>query len=481
MRLSPEARVGLVVMLGLLVLTYMTFTVGGYRFGRETGYRLFALFDTVAGLDEQSPVKVAGVEVGKVEAIGLRDGKANITLRIQPGVQLRRGTQAALRATGLLGEKYIELIPGTDEVYLKDGESLGESRQAADLDRLIGQFSDIAGDVKKVTAALREALGTPEGEQSLKDIVANVRELSRNLNETVRDNRENFTKAVANIQDASQSLKEELPRLMESLNRTSEKLEIIATKVEKGEGTLGKLITEEEVYNKLNSALGSIDTITKKVEKGEGTIGKLFSDDKAYDQITSTLEGLSGAVSRIERFKTTIGFRNEYQFDSGENKGYFSVQLQPREDKFYLLELVDDPRGKITETTTQVGSNPPVTELKSQHRLKINAEFGRRFSDLGLRIGLMENTFGAGADLHLFNDALRFSFDAWDFNSDDPENTRAHLKATAALSFFKYLFVQGGYDNFLNRKIDTGFVGGGIRFEDDDLKYLLGSGALKVR
>lgn len=481
MRLSAEARVGLTVLLGVLILTYMTFKVGGYRFGTEPGYRLYALFDTVAGLDMKSTIRLAGVEIGKVETIALQDGEARVTLRIRPDVKLRKGTQAAVRATGLLGDKYLELIPGKEEGYLKDGDQVTQSETVADLDRLINQFSGIATDIKAVSASLREALGTKEGETSLKEIVANIRELSRNLNGTVKDNRENFTKAVANIEETSSSLKTDLPKLMESLNRTSEKLEAIATKVEKGEGTLGKLIQQDDVYNKLDSALEGLNNITKKVEKGEGTIGKLFTDEKAYDQITSALEGLSNAVNRIERFKTIVGFRNEYQFDSKENKGYFSLQLQPREDKFYLLELADDPRGHVTETKTQLDNNPPVVELKTDRRLKLSAEFGRRYSDIALRIGLMENTFGAGTDLYLFDDALRISADAWDFNSSDPLNEHVHLKGTAGLSLFRYLFVQGGYDNFANKKLATGFIGGGIRFEDDDLKYLIGSGALRVK
>jgi phospholipid/cholesterol/gamma-HCH transport system substrate-binding protein len=436
MRLSTEARVGLVVLLGVLILTYMTFKVGGYRFGTAAGYHIYALFDSVAGLDTKSKIRVAGVEVGNVETIALLDGQAKVTLRINPDIKLRKGTQAAVRATGLLGDKYLELVPGKEEGYLKDGDTVTQSEQVADLDRLINQFSSIASDIKTVSASLREALGTKEGETSLKEIVANIRELSHNLNGTVKDNRENFTKAVANIQDASSSLKTDLPKLMDSLNRTSEKLEAIATKVEKGEGTLGKLIEKDDIYNKLDSTLQGLNNITQKVEKGEGTIGKLFTDEKAYDQITTTLEGLSNAVTRIERFKTIIEGRSEYQFDSHDTKGYFSVQLQPREDKFYLLELVDDPRGKVTKTVTQTNNNPPVTEIKSKSGLKFSAEFGRRFSDLALRVGLVESSLGGGADFYLFNDALKFTADAWDFNSDDPEEKHPHLKATARLTFF---------------------------------------------
>lgn len=482
MRFSTEAKVGLVVLAGVALLTYMTFTVGGWRFGTPKGYRLYAEFDTVAGLDLKSPVKLAGVEVGRVEDISLIDNRARVTLRIRPDVKIRRGAQAALRATGLLGERYLEIIPGQpEEGFLTEGDMIEHTEKAADLDRLIHQISSIAEDVKAVSASLREALGTKEGEQSIKEIVANIRDLSRNLSNTIKNNQDNFSTAIANIKEFSQNLKEEGPKLFDGIGQITAKLSSIAAKLEKGEGTLGKLLTEEGIYNKLDSTLDSLDKVTQRLEKGEGTIGKLLTDEKAYNQITTALEGLSNATSRIERFKVFVGFRNEYQLQEGESKGYFSLKLQPSPDKFYLLELVDDPRGEVKETVTQVDLGLPVRELKTQRRLKFSALFGKRFSDLTLRAGLMENTGGVGADYSLFSDRLKFSFDAWDFNSDDPQSERVHLKATSSYILFKYLFVQGGYDNFLNRDIDNYFAGVGIQFEDEDLKYLLGSGALRIR
>ncbi|HEY4484964.1 MAG TPA: MlaD family protein, partial [Nitrospiria bacterium] len=207
MRLSAEAKVGLAVLAGVLILAVMTITVGGYRFGTQGGYRIYAVFKSAAGLDTKSSIKVAGVEVGKVEAITLVNDKARVTLRIRPEVQLRKGAQTALRATGLLGEKYVELLPGAETGFLKEGDTLSESQESADLDKLIAQFSDIAVDIKAVSASLREALGSEEGKTSLKKIVGNVR-------------------------DVTQSLKDELPRLLASLNSASEKLEAIAIKVE---------------------------------------------------------------------------------------------------------------------------------------------------------------------------------------------------------------------------------------------------------
>jgi phospholipid/cholesterol/gamma-HCH transport system substrate-binding protein len=486
MKLSSEAKVGLVVLLGILVLTYMTFTAGGFRFGQESGYQIFVIFESAAGLDEQSQVRLAGVDIGRVERVELTDSKAKVTLRIDPDIKLKEGATASVRAMGLLGEKFLELRPGPGPGHVKEGATIPESEQAADLDRLIDQASAIAADVKTVTQSLRAALGTPEGEQSLKDIVASVRELTTNLNDTVKSSKDDFVRAVANIEDFSGTLKEDGPEVLASARRVMAQLEEIAAKVdsivarvERGEGTIGKLVAKEDVYNKLDSALGSLNNITQKVERGEGTIGKLFSDEKAYEQLSSTLEGLGGTISRIQKFKTIVGIRNEYQFDEGDNKGYFSLTLQPREDKFYTVEIVDDPRGEVRRTVTQVDDREPVEKIESKRRLKFSALFGKRFADLTLRAGLMENSFGAGVDYDLLRDHLQLSFDAWDFSSDDPLNTRVHLKGTARLTLFRFLFVQGGYDNFLNKDIDTYFVGGGLRVEDDDLKYLIGgAGAL---
>jgi phospholipid/cholesterol/gamma-HCH transport system substrate-binding protein len=493
MKFSSEAKVGLVILSAILFLTYMTFTVGGWKWGTEKGYLIDAVFDSVAGLDPKSPVKLAGVEVGKVDGIRLEDSRARVSMRIGPNYKIRKGSRAAIRATGLLGEKYMEIIPGTGEGFMAAGDTIEQTAAATDMEALISKLGEIdvkglvdkltaiAEDIKYVSASLRGALGTPEGEQSLKDIVASIRDLSRNLSDMIKENRDNLTKTVSNFQSISQDIKENTPTILGRIDAITAKLDTIAGRLEQGQGTLGKLLTEEEVYTKLNSALGGLDTLSTSLSEGKGTIGKLLTDDKAYEQLTKTLEGLGDAMTAIQRFKIFIGVRNEYQFDEGENKGYFSLKIQPNPNKYYLVELVDDPRGTVDKSTTVVDNGPPVVKYTTKRKLKFSAEFARRFWDLNLRAGLMENTFGVGADYLLFNDRLQFSFDSWDYSSDDPQADNVHLKASARLMPNKYIFVQGGFDNFLNDQIDTYFVGGGLQLQDDDLKYLLGNASLPIK
>ena len=171
--------------------------------------------------------------------------------------------------------------------------------------------------------------------------------------------------------------------------------------------------------------------------------------------------------------KTIVGFRGEYMFP--EAKSYVTLELKPTRDKYYILEMTSDPFSNYnrTETTTTPGSTV-VTETY-EDKFKFSLEFAKRWGNLALRLGMIESTGGVGADYFAFDDRIKFSVDSWNYNSKEPGNENAHVKATASVGLGKTIFVNAGYDNALNTKRASAFVGLGLRFDDDDLKYLLGS------
>jgi phospholipid/cholesterol/gamma-HCH transport system substrate-binding protein len=475
---SVEARVGAVVALALGALLWASFQLKDFAFRSVEGFRVSTLFESAAGLDKNAPVKMAGVPIGEVEAMGLEDSRAKVSMRIRPGFRIPNGSRAAIKAAGLLGDKYVEILPGHEPGFLGEGAQLPQAEVTADLDSLINRFGAIADDVKAVTASLRNALGTGEGERSLKEIVSHFRNVAENLDHIVAENREGVKATVAHAEEFMRALREDGPKLVATLNR-------IADRLERGDGTLGKLLTDDAAYQKLDDALASLNTVSKNLESGKGTLGKLINDDQAYEKLNGALTGLNGTLNKIDEIRLTLDARNEYQFSQGENKAYYGLHITPRKDKSYIIEVVDDPRGKVSKSTTFTSVNGgPVTEtesLKYTRKIKYSIEFFRRFGDIGLRAGMMENAFGVGADYYLPTPGLELNLDVWDFNSDDPLNDNVHAKATARYRFLKYLYVQAGYDNPLNRDLDTGFVGGGLTFDDDDLKMLLGSGMLRPR
>lgn len=114
-KFTAEAKVGILVVGSAIILLWMTVVVGKFDLGRKEGYRLVAVFDSVAGLEAKAAVRMAGVRIGAVESVNLRDGKAKLTLRIEPGVNVPRGSTAAVKTMGLLGDKYIDLVPPQEE------------------------------------------------------------------------------------------------------------------------------------------------------------------------------------------------------------------------------------------------------------------------------------------------------------------------------------------------------------------------------
>lgn len=469
---------GLVVIIGAVVLAYMSMKIGLYRFGKETGYRIVVVFDSAAGLDKKTPIRMAGVEIGKVELMELIDSEARVTFRIRPEVRLRKGGRATIRSAGLLGEKYVDLLPGREKDYYKDGDMVQQSEALGDLETLIAKFSDIGTDIKAVTQTLRNSVGTPKGEEDIRAVLANFRNFSEHLDQLITQNQEAVGTTIENLKDFSEFMNEDIPALVDSLKR-------VATNLESGKGTIGKLLHDDQLYEKLNSAMDNIQKITQKIGSGEGTIGKLVTDEKAYNKLNSALEGLSNTLGRIERFKTTVGFRNEYQIDTThKNKGYFSISLEPRADKYYLLEVADDPRGNatlITRTDTVNGVSTTTTDLAIETKLKLTLEMGRRYSGFDLHLGLVENSFGAGASYNFFGDQVKLAVDLWDFNSADPQSNRPHLKSTLSYNLLPHLFIQTGYDQILNDQLKTPFVGGGLTLDDEDIKYLIGSASSAIK
>jgi phospholipid/cholesterol/gamma-HCH transport system substrate-binding protein len=462
-KLTAEAKVGLLVLASSGILLWMTVVVGKFDFGKPEGYRVVALFDSVAGLDAKAAVRMAGVQIGTVESVTLEDGRAKLLLRIDPQVRVPRGSNAAVKTMGLLGDKYVDLVPpsrtgvpgepGRERSGMyQNGDRIESTSSPSDADKLITQLSAIADDVKQVTAALRNVFGSKRGERSMDDILHDLRE------------------TTANIREFSYALQSDGSEMVMRLNELARNLNDVVN--DNKDNLKVSLENIKEATKSAEVALSSIQNVTDRIDRGEGTLGKLVNEDGMYNNIDSAAKGLSDYVSRVERLKTTISFRDEYMFP--KSKSYFTLELKPRKDQYYIAEILSDPYGKYDRTETVTNGVSTVTETY-RDKLKFSLEFAKRWGNLAVRMGIIESEGGAGADYFAFDDRLKFSVDAWNFNSTEPENLKTHMKAGATWYITKLLFMNAGYDNFLNSERRHAYVGAGLRFDDEDLKYLMGS------
>lgn len=133
--------VGLFVCGGLAAVAWLSLQVGGVAFGGGRSLTLFAHFDDIGGLTDRSPVRVAGVKVGRVTAIDLDDDlRARVTLEVREDVPLSIDTAAAIRTSGLLGDQFVALEPGAEDVNLTQGEVFSFTESAINLDKLVGSL-----------------------------------------------------------------------------------------------------------------------------------------------------------------------------------------------------------------------------------------------------------------------------------------------------------------------------------------------------
>jgi phospholipid/cholesterol/gamma-HCH transport system substrate-binding protein len=146
---SLETIVGIFVLIGLVCLAYLSIKLGKMELFGGNHYQVYADFDSASGLKTGASVEVAGVEVGRVSKITLDPGdgdKARVYLQIQGGVKLQDDVIAAVRTSGIIGDKFIQLKPGGSDRMIAAGGRIRDTESSVNLEELISKY--IHGQVK---------------------------------------------------------------------------------------------------------------------------------------------------------------------------------------------------------------------------------------------------------------------------------------------------------------------------------------------
>lgn len=490
-RFSPELKVGLFAVAVIVILAFMTFRVGGMRLTKKPGYTLYAYFNNSVGIDNKTRVKVAGVNAGEVENIELIKGRARISMRMNSEILIRSDAQASIRALGLLGDKYVALSQGSDTArYLKDGDTIENTYAPTDYETLVSNLSSMSSKFAEVADSLNRFMGDPENQQGITNSIEKINMLTENLNRAVVANDRRIAALLEQISELVDTTRGILDENRESLARTISGAPGLIEEMEAASRDLRNLISEirgpvlasvrniEETTKKASETFDDMSRVAERIDKGEGTLGKLVTDDALYESVTKAAEQVGKQLERLDRFRVFVEFKGEYLDGISDAKGDFNLRWQPRPDKYYQLGIVTDPLGNTSTREIiriENGVETVSTETTTERDIEFTALIARRFGNTFIRGGLMENTFGVGAQYLLWDDRVTLSADIWDFGRDEFEADSPHLKLGLDYQLFKYIVFTAGYDNVLNGARRGFFVGGGMRFEDEDLKYLFGA------
>jgi phospholipid/cholesterol/gamma-HCH transport system substrate-binding protein len=480
-RFSTAAKVGAfaIVMVAAGVLIYRFITKSAVQ---GEGYTVYCLMDDAAGIAKRSQVRMAGIPIGEIESIRLENGRARIDITIDDDVALYDDATASRISSSLLGEYYIGVAQGTEgKPQLEDGDRIKTVIEAVTTDQLLKDVADIARDVKKVSASLAESVGSEKGEQNIRVTLDNLAEITDNLNKIVKENRESIRNILGNVEGITAREGPEIHEILTNVRDASREVKVLLAKTDddtqKPSGELRQIIERvNRASSSLERTMGNLESATDRIERGEGTLGRLSKDEKLIDEVEGVAEGVGEFVGGLQRLQTIVNLRTDYQFLASTVKSYVELRLQPREDKYYAIEIVNDPRGltriqQIDVDTTNPNDPPHYREVRTvtTNSFRFSLQFAQRFGPFTGRFGIKESTGGVGLDLHVLDDRLELVQDLFGFG----EVVLPRWRMALSYEFIPRLWLLGGVDDILSNDRRDYFVGLQLRFNDEDLKTIL--------
>jgi phospholipid/cholesterol/gamma-HCH transport system substrate-binding protein len=478
-KVSQAAKIGLfvVVTAGAGYLVYRTIHK---ETGRGGGYVVHAYLDDASGIAKHSRVTIAGIPVGSVEGIRLENGKARIDVRVNGDVTLHRTAKLGVKSASLLGENVVILTEGVGAPEKGDGDEIETMPESASIEDIKAQVARIAELVGKVAEQLAKSVGSDQGGKNMSAILQNLADATEAINLTVRENRVVIKETLENIDRITAQGGPELQEILLNIKGITQDLKQMMAAQGGKDGQSGELRQTIERVNRasqsLESALGHIDNVAGRMDRGEGTVGKLMKDEALINEVQGVAEGVNDYVDSLRRLQTIVGLRSDYNFLANTVKSYVELRLQPREDKYYVIELINDPRGKTSFTQTDVDTTNPnepahyrTVTTTTTDAFRFTLQFARRIGPFTGRFGIKESTGGIGLDTHLLSNRFEITQDLFGFG----EEIRPRYRVWIGYEFIKRLWLIGGVDHvFLGNRRDY-FLGLQLRFTDEDLKTIL--------
>jgi len=524
-----ETRVGIFVLAALCVIAYMGFQIGAFRFDRGYYAQYVLFFKDISGLSHKADVKIAGVKVGWVDEIKLQaDGKtcAQATVMVLRDYHLHTDAYAVVRQDGLLGPHFVEVIPGDPLLgTLSPGDTLMKPSVApVSVDELLHQFKKIAVNVEEVTHTFKQAVGGPDGEVRVKSIIDNLQQTAEKMSVFSEVLERTFVKNEENI-ETFLAIGSQVQHLAERLDRDvfpsfQDGVEKIATAFDRDLDRIANRLEStaqalEQASIQARDGLRNVSSVAEKIDEGKGLIGKLINEDDTYQDLKVAVQGFKNYMTKLDRLQFVFDvhfegfYRRAENYEYEDSKGYFDIRIHPNEDYFYLVEIIASEKGfayrkreerdyitpdghvvspqqvDITNPHTFLMIEPQDVYIKRKDTYKRNTfkfglQFGKVFSNIALRFGLFEGSGGVGLDFEIPFESEKFRwvttlefFDMHGWNRRDDK--RPHLKWINRMFILRSIYCVFGAEDFASKRNAGIFAGVGVRFGDDNVKYILSS------
>lgn len=507
--------VGIVLLASAFAMTWFLMQTSKDKFSTDSTYPIYADFSDASGIRWKTRVQINGIDVGKIGGIEhkrLEDGRlvARLTLRILKNYEVYQDASVKKAAESLLGDFRLDLDPGHREMgKIASGGVINRVQSVSDMDAIQSELKYVASNVKEITESFKRVLSGPEAEGSMEAILKRIETSMAALETTTRvvaqsleRNDQNFDAILQDVRTFTANLASttsdqgDVKAITRNLASLSGRLDVMAARM--GTAMYGEPGTDvadspmRQSIDNLTESVAHLNSIVRKIDDGTGTVGRVINDPSIAEKVEETLDSTNELFGGLSRLQTEVELRTEYDvpFNADSDsagrgiKNILGISIKPRPDKSYIIEAIADHRGRqnrvVTRQTTGMGAeeNTELTETytTSYNVLKFSAQFAKRYYFATLRFGIIENTGGLGLNLHALNDSLEFRLDAFDFERRYQESKDVRpprLRGMVLYEFYEHLWLQAGIDDPFNTDLTQWFLGGALRFTDEDLKTLM--------
>lgn len=498
-------RIGFFSLVGISIVVGFSFYVNDKPYWYKPCRSVDIFVSDATGLRRKSPVKTLGLEIGYISEVMLEGDKVLLKVCITAPIRLRSNTKASVKKVGFLGDKVLELKPvemvrgsflnspnpdleqsvSVSHASIERSEKEDDSPVPSDNEPEELELSDEIIDTGFLwkyiwqkgfplfkwidtrlvpSAHARKAL-TASDDAEISDLIGKGEKLVDQLNYLVSDvrkvtNQKEFRQVIVNMNKAVRNFE----RLVSPDSPSVKKL--------------------NEAVDHLKSALKQTEEIMAKVSNGEGTLGKLINDPSLYDEAKAAIRSINLLLGKAGVLKTYVDLRTVY-IDAYEEgyRGTLLLRIEPNPNRYYLIGVGNDPRGAVKNTRTEIrNSTDTLVSVENKREIKeegilVTAMFGKYFGGLDLRIGLIDSAGAIGVG-YWFDNEKKYGIQSEFFRRTKEDQVQTRVYAVARLYMGLYAIV--GTDEFKKSQASSftkaeipWFIGGGITFNDEDLKYLL--------
>ena len=518
--LSNGVKVGILV----LVMAVGTYAVWQSVSSTPSGPRnveMGALFKDASGMPVGSRVVVAGLPVGEITDLDIEGRYARVGFRLREDLPVWSNAVVFKKSSSLLGDYYLEVDPGTEQALdaqgnvvhnrrLEPGDMVPTVVEATSPDELLRRINEsmpnvdtVLLSVRDLSEDLRRVVNGP-----LLSMAERIDGLVQSQTDTVARILERLDRSMGNIEAITSEVRgvtsgadSQLDRILDRLEEASTEARDLVVSARGEVEQTGAAVREK--LDLVDGLLSNSASVAEKINGDEGTLGRLVNDSTIADNVEDITEDAKGFLDGLLGMQTYVGLRSEYNINAGGLRSYLSLELAPRPDKYYYIELEKGPRGGLPEVELVydpvMGGNQYQRTVKIKDEMRFTLQIAKRFGWATLRYGLKESSGGVGFDVDTswIGRNLRLQSDVFDPSFD----ALPRFKVTASVEMLPYVYLLGGVDDALNSPgtlaIEAGnvdvpglfeeyhygrdyFLGAMLRFNDRDLAALLTVGGSAV-